>query len=51
MRAACELRDAAFIVDDIRPALQHRSVSAATEQRGRDLEGLVDGRRWWQQRS
>lgn len=47
VRSACELRDAAFIAEDIRSALERPGPAAWPAQRIRDLEGLVAGRRWW----
>lgn len=47
LRAACELRDAAFIAEDIRVALEQPETPVSTAKRICDLEGLVVGRRWW----
>jgi hypothetical protein len=48
LRAECEIRDAAFIADDLRHALELPDVPPGMTRRVRDLEGLVIGRRWWQ---
>ncbi|MEV0714700.1 hypothetical protein [Asanoa sp. NPDC050611] len=47
LRAACELRDAAFIAEDLRKALDQPETPAWLPERIHDLEGLIDGRRWW----
>jgi hypothetical protein len=47
LRAACELRDAAFIAEDLRVALEQPEIPASAVNRIGDLEGLVVGRRWW----
>lgn len=47
LRTACELRDAAFIAEDLRVALEQPETPASTANRICDLEGLVVGRRWW----
>ena len=46
IRAECELRDAAFVAEDIRLALEQPDMPTWTANRVRDLEGLVAGRRW-----
>jgi hypothetical protein len=48
LRAACEIRDASFLAEDLRYALGQPDLPAWTAQRVRDLDGLVIGRRWWQ---
>jgi hypothetical protein len=48
LRAECEIRDAALIVEDLRHALELPDAPPWMARRVRDLEGLVIGRRWWQ---
>jgi hypothetical protein len=48
LRAACEIRDAAFIAQDIHHALEVPDVPPWMPRRMVDLERLVIGRRWWQ---
>ena len=48
LRAECEIRDAAFIAEDLRHALELPDAPPWTARRVLDLEGLVIGRRWWQ---
>ncbi len=48
LRAECEIRDAAFIAEDLRSALELPGAPPWMARRVRDLEGLVMGRRWWQ---
>jgi hypothetical protein len=47
LRAECEVRDAAFIAGDLRLALEQPQAPAWIGERLRDLERLIDGRRWW----
>ncbi|GIF97669.1 hypothetical protein [Catellatospora citrea] len=47
IRAECELRDAAFIAQDLRHALELPDLPPWTARRVGDLEELVTGRRWW----
>ncbi len=44
LRAACELRDAAVIAEDLRSALEQSDPPPSTA----DLERLITGRFWWQ---
>jgi hypothetical protein len=46
IRVQCELRDAAFLAEDLRSALEQPDPPAWTTQRIGDLEGLIAGRRW-----
>ncbi|MCP2323395.1 hypothetical protein HDA40_001902 [Hamadaea flava] len=48
LRAACELRDAAFLAEDLRYALELPAPPPWMARRVRELEGLVLGQRWWQ---
>jgi hypothetical protein len=48
LRAACELRHAAFLAEDIRFALERPHAPAWLGQRIGGLEEIVIGRAWWQ---
>ncbi|HKD97256.1 MAG TPA: phosphotransferase [Micromonosporaceae bacterium] len=48
LRAACELRHAAFLAEDIRFAVERAPAPAWLGQRIRGLEEVVVGRAWWQ---
>lgn len=48
VRAECELREAAFIAEDLRHAVEQPDVPPWMARRVRDLERLVLGQRWWQ---
>lgn len=48
LRAACEVRDAAFLAEDLRQALELPARPPWMARRLRELEGLVIGQRWWQ---
>jgi Phosphotransferase enzyme family len=48
IRSECEIRDAAFIAEDLRHALELPDVPPWMARRVRDLEGLITGHRWWQ---
>jgi hypothetical protein len=48
LRAECEIRNAAFIAEDLSHALELPGVPPWMARRVRDLEELVIGRYWWQ---
>jgi len=50
LRAECEVRDAAYLASDLRASLERPNFPAeVANERLRELEELVTGRRWWRE--